>query len=183
MSGNRAGGHPEKISRAALSGATILVLLGLAAIALGVYAWAFEAARPPGTSSDGISFASLNYGVALMLIAVGSVPVGVGSWILVRPWPVPLGIGTVVGGGYGGLVLLSGGQSSRPFDQGFAIPFILAALFLLAAILLAVALANEPPPPVEASRGHRRSAKRHKERWRDDHSAQKPPPGYGTRRP
>jgi hypothetical protein len=41
----------------------------------------------------------------VMLIAVRSVPVGAGSWILVRPEPVPLGIGTVVGGGYGGLVL------------------------------------------------------------------------------
>ncbi len=183
MSGNRTGSHPRKASGAALGGATILVLLGLVAIALGAYAWAFEAARPSSTSSDGISFASLSYGVAIWLIVVGSVPVGAGSWILARPGPVSLGIGTVVGGGYGGLLLLLFGQSSRPFDQGLVIPFVLAALFLLAAILLAVALVNAPPPPVEASRGHGRSAKRRRERWRDDRRAHKPPPGYGTRRP
>ena len=36
MSGNRAGSHAGKISGAAQGGATILVLLGLAAIALAV---------------------------------------------------------------------------------------------------------------------------------------------------
>jgi hypothetical protein len=183
MGGNRAGSHAAKISGAALGGATILVLMGLAAIALGVYLWSFEAARPSSQSSDGSSWLSgLGYALAIVLIAVGSVPVGVGGWILVRPGPVPLGIGTVVGGGYGGLVLLSGGQSSRPFDQGFAILLILAAPFLFAAVLLAVALVKTTPPPREATRGHRMSAKRRKERWRDDRRAQKPPPGYGTRR-
>jgi uncharacterized membrane protein len=183
MSGNRAGSHPGKISAAAQGGATILVLLGLAAIALGLYAWAFEAARPPSQSSDGTSFADLSYALAILLIAVGSVPVVAGGWILVRPGPVAFGIGTVVGGGYGGLVLLLGGQSSRPFEQGFAILFILAALFLLAAVLLAVALVNATPPPVEAPRGPRSPAQRRQERWQDDRRAQKPPPGYGTRRP
>jgi hypothetical protein len=184
MSQNRAGGHPGKISGAAQGGATILVLLGLVAIALGVYLWSFEAARPSSQSSDGTSWLSgLGYGLAIILIAVGSVPVSVGGWILVRPGPVPLGIGTVVGGGYGGLVLLSGGQSSRPFDQGLAILFIFAALFLLAAVLLAVALVNATPPPKEATRGRRTSPKQRTERWREDRRAQKPPPGYGTRRP
>ena len=57
MSGNRASSHPGKISSAALGGATILVVLGLAAIALGVYSWVFEEARPSSQSSDGTSAA------------------------------------------------------------------------------------------------------------------------------
>lgn len=178
MKGNRPGRAPERISGAALGGATILLLLGLAAIALGVYSWAFEAARPSSQSSDGTSWASgLGYGLAIVLIAVGSVPVGAGGWILVRPRPMPLGIGAAIGGGYGGLGLLFFGNS------GLAIPLIVAALFLVAAILLAVALVNAPPPPTEAPRGQRSPAKGRTERWRGDRRTQKPPPGYGTRRP
>jgi hypothetical protein len=185
MSGNRAAGHPAKISSAALGGATILVLLGLAAIALGVYAWAFEAARPPSSSSGGVSFADLSYALAILLIAVGSVPVGAGGWILARPRPVLLGVGAAIGACYGLVILwLSvGGQRGRPFDPGIAVLFIVAALFLLAAILLAIGLVNTTPPPTEATRDHPRSAERRRERSRDDHRAQKPPPGHGTRRP
>jgi hypothetical protein len=185
MSGNQAGSHPGKISGAALGGATILVLLGLAAIALGVYAWAFEAARPPSSSPGGVSFADLSYALAILLIAVGSVPVGAGGWILARPRPVLLGVGAAIGAGYGLVILLLSvdGQRGRPLDPSIAIPFVVAALFLLSAILLAIALVNAPPGPREATRGHRTSAKRRKERWRDDRRAQKPPPGYGTRRP
>jgi hypothetical protein len=186
MSGNRAGSHPGKVSSAALGGATILVLLGLAAIALGVYSWVFEEARPSSQSSDGTSWASgLGYGLAIMLIAVGSVPVGAGGWILARPRPVLLGVGAAIGACYGLVILwLSvGGQRGRPFDPGIAILFVVAALFLLAAILLAIGLVNTTPPPKEATRGDETSAKRREERWRDDRRAQKPPPGYGTRRP
>jgi hypothetical protein len=186
MSGNRAGSHPGKVSSAALGGATILMLLGLVAIALGVYSWVFEEARPSSQSSDGTSWASgLGYALAIVLVAVGSVPVGAGAWILRRPEPVPLWIGAAIGGGYGLVVLwLSvGGQRGRPFDPGIAILFVAAALFLLAAILLAIGLINTTPPPKEATRGDRTSAKRREERWRDDRRAQKPPPGYGTRRP
>ena len=188
MSGNPAGSHAGKISGAALGGATILVLLGLAAIALGVYAWAFEAARPPSSSSGGVSFADLSYALAILLIAVGSVPVVAGGWILVRPGPVPLGIGAAVGGGGALLMLwmsadLLGDLRSRPLDPSMAIPFVAAALLLLATILLAVALVNAPPRPKEATRGHRTSAKRRRERFQDDRRVQKPPPGYGTRRP
>ena len=192
MSGNRPGRVPEKISGAAAGGATILVVLGLAVIALGVYGWAFEAARPPSRSSAGDSFAGpfagLGYSVAIMLIAVGSVPVAAGGWILVRPRPVPLGIGAAIGG-VGALFMFRwsadalGAQHGRPFDQGVAILFILAALLLLAAILLAVALVYTTPPPKEATRGHRTSADGRKVQWQDDRRVQKPPPGHGTRRP
>jgi hypothetical protein len=189
MSGNRPGRVPEEISGAAQGGATILVLLGLAPIALGVYGWLVEAARPSSTSSDGTSWASgLGYGVAIVLIAAGSVVVGAGGWILVRPRPVPRGIGAAVAGG-GALFMgwLSAGilgyQRGRPFDPSIAIPFILAALFLLAAILLAVTFVNTTPPPKEVPRGRRTSAKRRNEPWRDDLRARKPPPGHGTRRP
>jgi hypothetical protein len=123
--------------------------------------------------------------LAIMLIAVGSVPVGAGGWILARPRPVLLGVGAAIGACYGLVVLwLSvGGQRGRPFDPGIAILFIVAALFLLAAILLAIGLVNTTPTPPEATRDHPRSAERRRERSRDDHRAQKPPPGYGTRRP
>jgi hypothetical protein len=184
MSGNRPGRVPEKISGAAQGGASILVVLGLAVIALGVYGWVFEAARPPSSSSGGNSFAGLGYSVAIVLIAVGSVPAAVGGWILVRPGPVPLGIGAVIGGG-GALLLFRWFADALgvPQRDGIVILFILAALFLLAAILLAVALVRTTPPPNEATRGHRTSADGRKVRWQDDRRAQKPPPGHGTRRP
>jgi hypothetical protein len=188
MRGNQPERVPTKISVAAQGGATILVLVGLAAIALGVYAWAFEATRPPSSSSGGTSFAYLSYALAILLIAVGSVPVVAGGWILARPGPVPLGIGALVGGG-GALLMLRwsadvlGYLHRRPLDPSMAIPFVVAALFLLATILLAIALVKAPPPPKEATRSHRTSAKRRTERWQDDRRAQKPPPGYGTRRP
>jgi len=166
----------------------MLVLPGLALIALGVYAWAFEEARPPSSSSGEISFADLNYAVAILLIAVGSVPVVVGGWILARPRPVPLGIGAAVGGGAALFMFrwsadVFGAQRGRPFDPSIAIRFVLGVMALLAAILLAVALVNTTPPPSETTRGHRTSSKRRKERWQDERRVQKPPPGYGTRRP
>ena len=188
MQGNQPGRVPEKSSTAARGGAAILVLLGLAAIALGVYAWAFEEARPPSSSSGSISFADLSYALAILLIAVGSVPVVAGGWILARPGPVPLGIGAAVGGG-GALLMLGWSadvivaQRGRPFDPSTAIPFVLGVLLLLATILLAVALVKTTPPPEEETRGYRTAAKRRNERARDDRRAQKPPPGYGTRRP
>jgi len=183
--GNQQGRVPVKSSGAALGGATILVLLGLAAIALGVYAWAFEAARPPSSSPGGVSFADLSYALAILLIAVGSVPVGAGGWILARPRPVLLGVGAAIGACYGLVILWLSvdGQRGRPFDLGIAILLVVAALFLLAAILLAIGLVNTTPPPKEATRDHPRSAERRKERWQDDRRVQKPPPGHGTRRP
>jgi len=187
MRGNQPERVPTKISVAAQGGATILVLMGLALIALGVYAWAFEEARPPSSSSGGISFADLSYAVAILLIAVGSLPVIAGGWILTRPGPVPLGLGAAVGGGAALLMFwwfadVLGAQRGRPFDPSIAIPLVLGVLLLVVAILLAVALVNTTPPPKEENRGHRTSAKRRKERWQDDRRAQKPPPGYGTRR-
>ncbi len=185
MSGNQAGRHADRFSDAALWGATILLLVGLPAIALGAYLWAFEAARPPSPSSGGISFAGLGYALAIVLIAFGSVPACAGGWILVRPRPLPLGIGATVGAGYA-LVLLwmwvPGGQGRLPFDPNAALPLGIATLLAVAAVLLAYALVNAPPPPVESSRGQGRSAKRRRERWQDDSRVQKPPPGYSTRR-
>jgi uncharacterized membrane protein len=184
MSGNRPGRVPGKIGGAAAGGATILVLLGLAAIALGVYSWVFEEARPSSQSSDGTSWASgLGYALAIVLIAVGSVPVAAGGWILVRPRPVPLGVGAAIAG-LGALFMFRWfADALGAHLDGIAIPFVLAALLLLAAILLAVALVNAPPPPTEAPRGQRGPAKGRTERWRGDRRTQKPPPGYGTRRP
>jgi len=185
MSGNRSRRDPEAISGAALGGATILVLLGLAGIALGVYFLAFEAARPSSGSSGTPSFASLGYTMVVILFVVSSSAVGVGIWILQRPAPGPLGIGAAMGCGYGLIMLcvcLNSLESlrGRPFDPGTTIPFVVAGLFLLAGFMLTIALVRAEPPTREAMPPRR--ARRHPEQ-RGDPRIEKPPPGYGTRRP
>ena len=186
MSRNRSGRDPEEISGAAQGGATILVLLGLAGVALGVYGWVFEAARASGGSSGGISFAWFGYTAAVVLVVVSSPAVGVGIWILQRPAPGPLGIGGAMGCGYGLIMLCVGlssleSQRGRPFDPGTAIPIVVAGLFLLAALMLTIALVGAEPPTKEAPPPRR--ARGHPEQGRGDPRSEKPPPGYGTRRP
>jgi hypothetical protein len=162
------------------------VLLGLAGIALGVYLWAFEAARPSSGSSGGISFAWLGYTLAVVLVVISSPAVGVGIWILLRPAPGRLGIGGAMGCGYGLIMLWLGFSSlgyerGRPFDPSTAIPFVVASLFLLAALMLTIALVTAEPPTKQAL--PRRRARRHPEQWQGDPRIEKPPPGYGTRQP
>jgi hypothetical protein len=186
MGGPSSTRNPGRIGRAALGGAAILLLLGLAGIALGIYAWAFEEARPSSGTSGGVSFAWVGYTLAAILVVVSSPLVGVGTWILARPAkPAPLGIGGAMATGYG-LVMLWLGASSlehqrgRAFDEGTAIPFVIAVLFLLAALMLGASLLTTEAPTEETPATHR--SRREEGRWRDDR-VETPPPGYGTRRP
>jgi hypothetical protein len=171
---------------AAMLGATALVLMGLAGIALGVYLWAFEAARPAGGSSGGISFAGVGYALAVILVVIASPLVGVGISILWRPTPGRVGIGAAMSAGYALIMLWLGSsafgyQRGRPFDPSTAVPFVAGGIFLLAALMLSIALVTAGPSPNEASPPRR--ARRHPEQWQGDPRVETRPPGSDTRRP
>lgn len=132
---------PGRIGFAAQAGAAVLALLGLAAVALGVYFWALEAGTPVEEASGGMSFRGLGYALGLVLVVVGSPPLGVGVWIMRRPGSRPIGVGAALGFVYALLLLWLGlyaanGQRGIPMSPSTAIPFVVGGLFLVAAILL-----------------------------------------------